>query len=361
MDALEYLLIFWEGCIRYDFQLRQVDSFAPEMPSALVVDAKALYDSLKAETPSLQGDKRTKIEAMVTKQKMVGMRSRLKWVSSEAQIADGVTKFTARQLFADRLRSHCLSLQSDMTFQAAKKKTQAERQANSRRHAISRTGNTKQLAFAVLTSQMIGVKAMAAEEALAFMLSPEMTLTLYVILFGMFIWQCLKVSTSMSFSVTRLTWLRTTTSSSSQVGTQTDHMIEETIRLIKAENIRLRNFTNDQEAEIFELQAQCTAHEEDLNEMVEKVEFLKGQLTEAEQDLHKTSFQWANLQQRFVNLKNELESDFIPRVIWTTKRGKSFHTTMECQGLATADRDQLKTWEARAFCATEALVKWRRL
>ena len=158
MDALEYLLIFWEGCLRHDFQLRQVDSFAPEMPSALVVDAKALYDSLKAETPSLQGDKRTKIEVMVTKQKMVGMRSRLKWVSSEAQIAEGVTKFTARQLFADRLRSHCLSLQSDMTFQAAKKKTQAERQANSRRHAISRTGNTKQLAFAVLTSQMIGVK-----------------------------------------------------------------------------------------------------------------------------------------------------------------------------------------------------------
>ena len=72
MDALEYLLTFWEGCVRHDFQLRQLDSFSSEMPSALVVDAKALYDSLKAETPSLQGDKRTKIEVTVTKQKMVG-------------------------------------------------------------------------------------------------------------------------------------------------------------------------------------------------------------------------------------------------------------------------------------------------
>ena len=139
MDALEYLLIFWEGCIRHNFQLRQVDDFTLEMASALVVDAKALYDSLKAETPSLQGDKRTKIEVMVTKQKMLSMKSRLKWVSSEAQLADGVTKFSAWQLFADRLRSHHISLQADMSFQASKKKTMAERQTSARRHAITKT------------------------------------------------------------------------------------------------------------------------------------------------------------------------------------------------------------------------------
>ena len=280
MDALEYLLIFWEGCIRCDFQLRQVDSFVPEMPSALVVDAKALYDSLKAETPSLQGDKRTKIEVMVTKQKMVGMKTRLKWVSSEAQIADGVTKHSARQLFADRLRSHCLSLQSDMTFQAAKKKSQAERQTNSRRHAIARIGNPKQLAFAILTSQMMGVKAMAVEETVAFLLSPEVTLALYVILFSMFIWQCFKVSTSLNPPITRSKELSTTTSSSSQVGTQTDTETEKMIRLFRDENVRLQDITRDQEAELFELQAQYTTQEEELNEMIEKIKFLKRQLTE---------------------------------------------------------------------------------
>ena len=62
---------------------------------------------------------------MVTKQKMLAMKSRLKWVSSEAQMADGVTKYAARQLFADRLRSHHLSLQADVSFQASKKKTLA--------------------------------------------------------------------------------------------------------------------------------------------------------------------------------------------------------------------------------------------
>ena len=82
----------------------------------------------------------------MTKQKMLGMNTKLRWVSSEIQLADGVTKTSARQLFADRLRSHKISLRSDMTFQAAKKKTLAERQANARRHAISRTGNHNRLA-----------------------------------------------------------------------------------------------------------------------------------------------------------------------------------------------------------------------
>ena len=91
-------------------------------PSALVVDAKALHDSLQAEVPQLHGDRRTKIEVMVTKQKMLKNGTSLRWVSSKSQLADGVTKIGARQLLADRLRTHQISLQSDKSFQAAQKK-----------------------------------------------------------------------------------------------------------------------------------------------------------------------------------------------------------------------------------------------
>ncbi|CAK9005866.1 unnamed protein product, partial [Durusdinium trenchii] len=80
MDALEYLLIFWEGCLKHDFQLRQVNELKLSLSSALVVDAKALYDSLKA----------------------------------------------------------------------TKKKTLAERQANARKRAISRSGNRRSLAYTIL-------------------------------------------------------------------------------------------------------------------------------------------------------------------------------------------------------------------
>eukprot|EP00435_Cladocopium_sp_Y103_P032775 s1444_g8.t1 len=153
MDALEYLLIFWYGCVTPDFELRLLDVNDISMPSALVVDAKALYDSLKAEVPQMQGDRRSKIEVMVVKQKMDEMKTKLKWISSETQLADGATKSAARQLLADRLRSHVFSLQSDQTFQAAKRKTVAERQASARRNAIGRLVNKHTLGFAVLTNQ----------------------------------------------------------------------------------------------------------------------------------------------------------------------------------------------------------------
>ena len=49
------------------------------------------------------------------------------WVSSELQYSDGLTKASAAQLLADRLRSHLTRLKSDEDFVASKKKTAAER------------------------------------------------------------------------------------------------------------------------------------------------------------------------------------------------------------------------------------------
>ena len=153
MDDLEYLVIFWEGCLNFDFQLRQVNELKPSLPSALVADAKALYDSLKAETPSLQGDKRTKIEVMVTKQKMLCMGTKLRWVSSEIQLADGVTKTSARQLFADRLRSHKISLRSS--------RPQRRKPWPRGRPMLAsiRSADRNSLAYMILTSQMAMVQA----------------------------------------------------------------------------------------------------------------------------------------------------------------------------------------------------------
>ena len=79
------------------------------LSSAAVIDAKALYDAIRAEVPQVQ-DKKTQIEFMIIKQKMEEMAVQLKWVSSEIQISDGLTKLAARQLLADRLRTHKLTV-----------------------------------------------------------------------------------------------------------------------------------------------------------------------------------------------------------------------------------------------------------
>ena len=85
-----------------DFHVRRVNDIKIGTLSALAVDAKALDDSLKAEVPQLQGDKTTKVEVMVTEQKMIEMNAALRWASSE----DGVTKTAALHLMAGRLRTH---------------------------------------------------------------------------------------------------------------------------------------------------------------------------------------------------------------------------------------------------------------
>ena len=67
----------------------------------------------------------------------------MRWVSSEAQYADGMTKPSARQLLTDRLRTHMFKLQADADedFVAAKKKTLQQREANARKFAFSKAAS----------------------------------------------------------------------------------------------------------------------------------------------------------------------------------------------------------------------------
>ena len=57
--------------------------------------------------------------------------SEIRWVSSERQLADGLTKLSARQSLADALGGGYIQLVFDETFTAAKKKTHKERSQQS--------------------------------------------------------------------------------------------------------------------------------------------------------------------------------------------------------------------------------------
>ena len=377
MDALEYLLIFWEGCLKHDFQLRQVNELKPSLSSALVVDAKALYDSLKAETPSLQGDKRTKIEVMVTKQKMLCVDTKLRWVSSEIQLADGVTKSSARQLFADRLRSHQISLRSDMTFQAAKKKTLAERQANARKHAISRSGNRHSLAYMILTSQMMMVQAMqpSFEMALDFAFSPEMTLILFILLMtmvGWHMWGRATTTTPMTLKTmtTTETWTMTTegpSSSAKECGTQAETALEKNVfGLLKMEITRLQQDLRDSDAYNAQLKDQLDALEGENNELEKEVDdltlmrdYLSGDIGELDGKYKDVRIKWQTAYDKLEAIKYELDRNPVPRSVWTTRTGSKYHIYPDCQGLSGADAGTMRQYDYCAFCAQQEMMKWR--
>ncbi|CAE7354048.1 GIP [Symbiodinium microadriaticum] len=96
--------------------------------SALVIDAKALYDSLRKANFTSGQDKCSAIEIRCVQEEIRSLGTHLRWVSSEQMLADGATKIQARQGMAEALRSGKLCLTYDQEFVAAKKKTLQERQ-----------------------------------------------------------------------------------------------------------------------------------------------------------------------------------------------------------------------------------------
>ena len=94
---------------------------------AVITDCKALYDCIQRETIQQATDKRVAIEALVIKDLLKDLACQWKWISSERQLADGLTKIGARQSFIERYKGGYVQLVSDETYTAAKKKTKEQR------------------------------------------------------------------------------------------------------------------------------------------------------------------------------------------------------------------------------------------
>ena len=159
-DALLFATTFWR--LIWSPWLQLDDPKTAQLPNQpkLIVDAKALFDFLaqKEIQAGSSTDKRTAIEVLVTQDKLQCCGAGSMWVSSELQYSDGLTKASAAQLLADRLRSHLTRLKSDEDFVASKKKTAAERKKGAEKYAIRKptamtTATTMFAAFCTAATQ----------------------------------------------------------------------------------------------------------------------------------------------------------------------------------------------------------------
>ena len=303
MDALEYLMIFWHGCMVHDFDLRYLDTQDIAMQSALVIDAKALFDSIKAEVPQLQGDKRTKIEIMIVKQKMDEIGTKLRWISSEIQLADGVTKIAARQLLADRIRTHLISLQADQTFQAAKRKTQAERQASARRNAIGRMVHKGSLGYVVLTNQLVPVRGEGSSHD-HFL---DIIFTFFIIIFIFLIWQFFQ----------RMTWsLRSSFGSTRTVSPLLQSTSTQTEP--DGEIPKMRQHLENQRHRINMLTQQVHDKDDKITDLQEWIDYYQG--------------------------------DLASTPLWVSRAGERFHVRPECDSLRHANPGGIRRLTLCSHC-----------
>lgn len=110
-----------------DLDPRDASTAAEFGASAIVIDAKGLFDALKKDCIGSGADKRAAIDILCIKEELQRLQCNLRWVSSERMLADGLTKLHARQSFVEMLRGGVLQLVQDESFTAAKKKDREER------------------------------------------------------------------------------------------------------------------------------------------------------------------------------------------------------------------------------------------
>ena len=130
VDSTEFVIRFWHMTLHPNATLKETLAIdRPSLAPIFVTDAKALYDSFHRHAINHGAtDKRTSLELRVIREQVEGIGGTLKWISSERQFGDGFTKMQARQLLADRIRHGSIKYTWDPTYQAAKKKTAAERE-----------------------------------------------------------------------------------------------------------------------------------------------------------------------------------------------------------------------------------------
>ena len=108
IDILNFIRLFFADCLHPEgIDLRQPDKILQLSPeSCAITDCKSLYDALeKNESLGLGlSEKRTSIEVTATRQHMRATGIKTRWVNSDRQLADVLTKPTAPAAAIQRLQ-----------------------------------------------------------------------------------------------------------------------------------------------------------------------------------------------------------------------------------------------------------------
>ena len=204
------------------------------LPCALIVDAKCLFDLLHREElyVSTAADKRTCLEALTTRDKLREIGGETRWVSSERQYADGLTKDSATQLLADRLRTHMHKIVADDTYQASRKKTVTDRQKSAQQFAQPRAAATA-AAFAVFSAQVATSEAVRESTGTDLAVYTALPLDLYTeagyyVFFPLLVLMLILYLHPLDWMQRLITWTHTTSRQACDQATQTDFMPEAT-------------------------------------------------------------------------------------------------------------------------------------
>ena len=130
IDTLEWIRIFWSLLLWPTLRYEEDAILSKTGESPILTDAKALYDAVKnLAAANKVSDRRTAIEVNIIRDRLQALGSKMRWLNSSQQLADGLTKRQAREHFAYLLQRGIHRLVFDSEFTAAKKVQKSEKES----------------------------------------------------------------------------------------------------------------------------------------------------------------------------------------------------------------------------------------
>ena len=122
VDELGWAKVFFAATVNPYVPIQLDETMHLFKESPVITDAKALYDSAGSVTPGLKlSERRTAIEISILRERMKAALGQFRWVNSLQQLADGLTKPSAKDALAHTLARGVHALKYDPNFVAAKK------------------------------------------------------------------------------------------------------------------------------------------------------------------------------------------------------------------------------------------------
>ncbi|CAE7943401.1 RE2 [Symbiodinium necroappetens] len=127
-EELMYVRVQWWEMLGYDIDLRRPEQACSKVTGALITDAKSLYDVLmKGDLNSAAAglkEKYSALEALSLIERIHASKTKIRWVHSDAQVADALTKPSPSGALHALLTLGRWKLIYDPSFTSAKKRRQ---------------------------------------------------------------------------------------------------------------------------------------------------------------------------------------------------------------------------------------------
>ncbi|OLP88362.1 Copia protein [Symbiodinium microadriaticum] len=125
-DALYFARYQWSELCYGDVNIRHPDNTVAKVTGCLVTDSRNVYDKLQTEVLVIKGaEKRTNIELLSIKEAQRNHGVLIRWVHSEAQLANALTKHGSRELELYYRMRHSWRIVEDPEMMSARRRKTA--------------------------------------------------------------------------------------------------------------------------------------------------------------------------------------------------------------------------------------------